>query len=366
MIKPVKIAILSCNHGHAPGYYGLKNDPMFTLVAASVKPEAYADTRIKNLEDIPTYSTDEALYAAHPELEAVILASDNASHFAQVCQAAKRGLHIFSMKVPTFDMAQYDEMIRVTEDAGVVCQVELEMRHHAPIYRIKEAIEAGRIGKLLSGNAVNYSHNPVWWRPWQANPEASYGSRVPLREGDDRFRGGALADHPHLFDLIRYITGSEFSQVYAEVSPNIRDGVETEDMIRIIGKLENGVCYSVDPSYANNEEHVSKMVGMDWNLYPRCVEVFMTAVGTEGVIVSDLYGKTYCHQQRSTGKYVTSSLGSAGLWNRRMEEFYHCIRSGKKPTVGLREHYNSMLAMNAAYDSISQGEIVTLTGGDIK
>lgn len=366
MIKPVNVAILSCNHGHAPGYYSLKKDPMFRLVGATVVPAAHADVRIKNLQDIPQYATEEELYDAHPELEAVIVASDNASHFRQVCQAAKRGLHIFSMKVPTFNMDEYREMIRLTEQAGVVCQVELEMRHHTPVHRIKDAIEEGKIGKLLSINAVNYSHNPVWWRPWQANPEASYGSRVSLRPGDDRFRGGALADHPHLFDIIRYITGSDFSQVYAEVSPNIREGVETEDMIRVIGKLENGVCYSVDPSYANNEEHVSKMVGMDWNLYPRCVEVFMTAVGTEGVIVSDLYGKTYCHQQRSTGKYVTSSLGSAGLWNRRMEEFYHCIRSGKKPTVGLREHYNSMLAMNAAYDSISQGEIVTLTGGDIK
>ena len=360
MIKPVKVAILSCNHGHAPGYYGLKSDPMFELVAVSLKPEAYADVRVKNLEGIPQYQTDTELLDVHPELEAVIIASDNASHFQQVREAAKRGLHIFSMKVPTFDMEEYDEMIRLTEEAGVVCQVELEMRHHAPIYRIKEAIEAGKIGKLLSVNAVNYSHNPVWWRPWQANPEASYGSRVSLRPGDDRFRGGALADHPHLFDIIRYITDSEFSQVYAEVSPNIREGVETEDMIRVIGRLKNGVCYSVDPSYANDEEHVSQMIGSDWNKYPRCVEVFMTVVGTKGVIIADLYGKTYCHQLQSNGKYIVSGLGSSGLWNRRMEEFYHCIRSGKKPTVGLRNHYDSIAAMNAAYDSISTGQVIQL------
>ena len=363
MIKPIKIAILSCNHGHAPGYYGLKDDPMYELVAVSVKPEAYADARFKNLKGIPQYPTDEELFDAHPELEAVILASDNQSHFAQVCQAAKRGLHIFSMKVPTFDMRQYDEMIRMTEQAGVVCQVELEMRHHAPIYRIKDAIEAGQIGKLLSVNAVNYSHNPVWWRPWQADPEGSYGSRVALNAADHRFRGGALADHPHLFDLIRYITGSEFSQVYAQVSPNIRQGVETEDMIRVIGRLENGVCYSIDPSYANNEEHVSQMIGMDWEQYPRCVEVFMTAVGTKGVIIADLYGKTYCFQRRSNGKYAAGSLGSSGLWNRRTEEFYHCIRSGKKPAVGLREHRNSILAMNAAYESVSAGKVIHLQGG---
>lgn len=359
-MKPVKIAILSCNHGHSPGYYSLKNDPMFDLVAVSVVPEAFADVRIENLKDVPQYTSDEALFDAHPELEAVIVASDNASHFRQVCQAANRGLHIFSMKVPTFDMEEYHEMIRLTEEAGVVCQVELEMRHHAPVYRVKEAIEAGQIGQLLSVNAVNYSHNPVWWRPWQANPEASYGKRVPLRDKDDRFRGGALADHPHLFDIIRFLTDSEFSEVFADISPNIRPGVETEDMIRVIGRLQNGVIWSIDPSYANDEDHVTKMIGMDWNKYPRCVEVFMTAVGTKGVIIADLYGKTYCFQRKSNGKYGVSGLGSSGLWNRRMEEFYHCIRDGAKPAVGLREHYNSIVAMNAAYDSIAAGEPIKL------
>lgn len=359
-MNPVKIAILSCNHGHAPGYYGLKNDPMFDLVAVSLKPEAFSDVRIENLADVPQYSSDSALYDAHPELEAVLIASDNASHFEQFQEAARRGLHIFSMKVPTFDMAQYEEMIRLAEQANIVCQVEMEMRHHAPVYRVKEIMESGQIGQVLAINAVNYSHNPVWWRPWQADPEASYGSRVPLRPGDDRFRGGALADHPHLFDLIRFLTGSEFAEVFAEVSPNIREGVETEDMIRVTGRLRNGVIYSIDPSYANDEDHVSKMVGMDWNKYPRCVEVFMTVVGTKGVLIADLYGKTYCFQRKSNGKYALSGLGSAGLWNRRTEEFYHCIRCGAKPAVGLREHYHSILAMNAAYDSIATGQIMKL------
>ena len=357
MLKPIKVAILSCNHGHAPGYYSLRNDPMFELVAVSVVPGAFSDVRIENLKGIPMYQTDEELYANHPDLEAVIIASDNYSHMRQVREAVAHGLNIFSMKVPTFDMEEYAEMIRITEEAGVVCQVELEMRHHAPVYRVKEAIESGKIGQLLSINAVNYSHNPVWWRHWQANPEASYGKRVPLRPGDNRFRGGALADHPHLFDIIRYITGSEFDAVFADVSPNIRDVVETEDMLRIIGRLKNGVIYSIDPSYANDEDHVTKMVGMDWNKYPRCVEVFLTAVGTEGVIIADLYGKTYCFQRKSNGKYGVAGLGASGLWNRRMEEFYYCVREGKKPTVGLREHYNSIQAMNAAYDSITSGEV---------
>ena len=357
-MKPVKIAILSCNHGHAKGYYGLRKDPLFELVGVSVAP-GYGDiVGLERIPDVPRYPSDEALYAAHPDLEAVIIASDNKSHMRQVREAAARGLHIFSMKIPTFDMEEYEEMIRLTEQAGVVFQVELEMRHHAPLHRVKEIISDGRIGRLLSVNMVNYSHNPVWWRPWQCDPVDSYGKQIPLRPGDHRFRGGALADHPHVFDAIRYITGSSFAQVYAAVSPNLRSQVQTEDMIRVIGKLKNGVNFSVDPSYANDEHHVG--IQKDWEKYPRCVEVFMTAVGTQGTIIADLYGKTGCAQRGSRGEYLVSGLGSSGLWNRRTMEFYESIRLGAKPVVGLREHYETILAMNAAYESVSTGNVIKL------
>lgn len=356
-MKPVKIAILSCNHGHAPGYYPLQNDPFFDLVGVSVKPGYIHRVKLENL-NVPVYSSDEELYRNHPELETVIIASDNFSHMQQVREAVSRGLHIFSMKIPTFDMDEYREMIELTEHAGLVFQVELEMRHHAPIYRIKELMESGAIGTPLSLSLINYSHNPVWWRPWQCDPVESYGRKVPLREGDPRFRGGALADHPHVFDVLRFLSGSSFRSVYAQVSPNIREGVETEDMVRIIGDLKNGMIFSLDPSYANNEYHVP--VQIEWEKYPRCVEVSMSVVGTDGVILSDLYGKTTFAQKGANGDYLAVASCSHGLWNRRMMEFYECIRNGAKPTVGLREHLESIVTMNAAYDSISTGKTVTV------
>ncbi len=355
MLKPVKIAILSCNHGHAKGYYPLLTDPMFELVAVSIVPGYEGGEKMETIAHLPTYSTDEALFDNHPELEAVILASDNISHMRQVREAVKRGLHIFSMKIPTFDMQEYAEMRQLAESAGLVYQVELEMRHHAPIYRVKELLEDGAIGELLAINLVNYSHNPVCWWPWMCDPEQSYGKRVPLRPGDERFRGGALADHPHVFDVIRYITDSEFDMLYANVTPNIRESVETEDMVKIIGRLKNGVNFSIDPSYANNECQEKIRVGVK---NPKPVEVFLTAVGTRGTIVADLYGKTFCSQMKPRGEYYCAGLGSSGLWNRRTCEFYHCIRSGQKPTVGLPEHENTIRAMNAAYDSICMGQAV--------
>ena len=74
-IKPIKIAILSCSHGHAKGYYSLRNDPYYELVACSIEPGYRLHAKLEMLEGIPVYDSDEELYANHPDLEAVVIAS---------------------------------------------------------------------------------------------------------------------------------------------------------------------------------------------------------------------------------------------------------------------------------------------------
>ena len=143
MIKPIKYAVLSCNHGHAYKYYGLSSSPYYDLKGVSVANGYRHKVRLEPYPEIEQYDSDDALFEAHPDIEAVVIASDNASHFRQVKWAVERGLHILSMKVPTFDMWEYEEMMRLTREAGLVCMIELEMRHHAEILRMKDLIERG-------------------------------------------------------------------------------------------------------------------------------------------------------------------------------------------------------------------------------
>ncbi len=363
-MKPVKIAILSCIHGHAPGYFSLANDPHYELVAISVVPDSYRichETGYGTMPDVPVYHSDEELYASHPDLEAVVVGSENKNHFAQTVEALKRGLHVFSMKVPTLNMDEYDKMMELAKETGRVVQVELELRGFPAIYRVRDLIADGAIGELETINIVNYSHNPVWWCPWQCDPELSYGEKLPLRPGDDRCRGGALTDHAHPFDLVRLMTGSDFDTVYANVTPNIREGVQTEDMIHLIGKMKNGVVFTIDPSYANDEEHVDELVNTyHWRIYPSVVEVFMTAVGSKGVIISNLYGKNSYVQVGEDRKYHTVLGGNeyAGIRSAARNEFYHCIREGREPSANLAFHKNSMETVVAAYDSVYYGRPV--------
>ena len=214
-MKPVKIAILSLTHGHTRKYFQtLHDNPALEWVAVSAETPEVRDVFYHyGYNEIPCYMSDDEMFDAHPEIEAVVIASANSRHLEQVKNCARRGIHVLSMKIPTFDMAEYDEMMKVVDEAGIVFQIELEMHYNPVVYRMKELFARKALGNVASFNATNITLSPVWAFPWQGVPELSWGRREALREGDPRFRGGALCDHPHIFDMIRWLTGSDYESM---------------------------------------------------------------------------------------------------------------------------------------------------------
>ena len=358
-MEKLKIAMMSMTHGHTRKYYQvLKENPKLDWIAVSTANEDVKRIFLNSVEGIPCYDSDEAMLDAHPEIEAAVLASENSEHLRQMKLCAERGIHILSMKIPTFDMEEYDEMIRLCEERRVVCQIELELHYNPVVRRMRELVEAGKIGNLLSFKATNTTLSPVWAFPWQGVPEKSYGRRVPLKDGDPRFRGGALCDHPHIFDLIRHVTGSEFESLYASAAPNIRPDIEEEDMLNIVGRMKNGVVFSLDPSWSNMEERL-KVPGPGWEVAPKRMEVNLILCGDRGTIMTDCFGPNTYHNGAPNDRY-TVNYTYFDEWVGLIDEFVDNIRLDRLPKINLRWHRETIRVMNAVYDSIASGRVVTL------
>ena len=359
-MKRIKLAMMGCSHGHARGYYGaFCSHPDFEPVAYSVRPGYENRVFLEKLPpEVPRYFDDKQMLDEHPEIEAVVISSENSSHLEQVRLCAERGIHILSMKVPSYDMAEYEEIKRLCAENNVVCLVELEFHYTSIIRRAKELVDEGRIGKLLAFNAYNYSHQPACWLPWHAIPEESYGKRIPLRPGDDRMRGGGLADHPHVFDIARYFTDSEYDFVYADVGNRIRKDHPVEELIHAVGRMKNGVIVSLDPSYARTETFM-EVIGPGYEIYPKRVEVAFALHGTEGSLLVDVFGPCIHHTGLPARKFTT--LIATGYGNTcRMDELAYCIRNHTMPDINLWNHQNTIRAMNAIYESVETGKPVKL------
>ncbi|MCF0233763.1 MAG: Gfo/Idh/MocA family oxidoreductase [Thermoguttaceae bacterium] len=357
-MKPLKIAMASLTHGHTRKYYQTLHDsPKLDWVAVYAENDAVEDVFKRSVSGVPCYRSPEEMLDKHPDIEAVVLASANNLHLEQTRFFAERGIHILSMKIPTFDMNEYDEMIDIVDRAGIVFQIELEMHYNPVIYRIKQLVEEGALGKILSFQATNITLSPVWAFPWQGVPEASYGRRVPLAPGDKRFRGGALCDHPHIFDMIRWLTGDDFDLIYSQVAArNIRPDVEEEDVLLVNGKLKNGTTFLLDPSWSRLEERL-KVPAPGWEIFPKRMEVNIALHGEKGVLTADCFGPNVYHNGKPNDRY-TVQYTYFDEWIGLVDEFVRCVRTGTQPKINLRWHRRTIEAMNACYESVASGEPV--------
>ena len=371
MKDTIKVAVTGFVNGHCYWIYrGMPNEPELEVVAASFAPRQriiYEDRMGREaFEGVDIYYDMKQMLDAHPEIQVCVCGGSNADHMEEFRLCAERGIHVVSMKVPTYDSAEYDEMIRLADEHHILVYIELEMRWRATVERIRELIAAGKLGEIRAFNAYNYSHNPVWWNEWVDIPEQSYGKRIPLRPGSRYFRGGALTDHPHIFDLTRYLFGSDFDTVYAEVAPQMRKGTETENFAYVIGRLKNGVIFSLDPSFANREQERPRLHGLDLSRYPRPVQVELEVVGSKGVLYADSYGADYVECMTPDAlKYEVEAYDLALDDQRRifLRGMIRDIREGTNtPDVDFRDHRKTLAAINAAYDSIYAGKPVKVEG----
>ena len=254
------------------------------------------------------------------------------------------------------DLEEYDEMMKLVSEAGIVCQIELEMHYNPVVHRMKELFAKESLGRVSAFNATNITLSPVWAFPWQGDPNISYGKSIPLKPGDNRCRGGALSDHPHIFDMLRWVTNSDYDYVYADVADNIRD-IKEEDVVYVTGRMKNGCKFLLDPSWSRHEAKTK--VPINWDLHPKRMEVNFSIVGTEGVIQADCFGPNDSYCGGPNNRYAVQYT-YFDEWIGMMDEFCDCILNNKQPKINLQWHRQTVEAMVKCYESIYTGKPVYL------
>ena len=73
-------------HGHTRKYYQtLMENPKLDWIAVSVANDEVKKVFLDSVSGIPCYDSDMEMLDAHPEIEAVVLASENSEHLRQIC-----------------------------------------------------------------------------------------------------------------------------------------------------------------------------------------------------------------------------------------------------------------------------------------
>ncbi|AGK81088.1 Inositol 2-dehydrogenase [Streptomyces microflavus DSM 40593] len=129
--------------------------------------------------------------------DALVICSATAAHASLIARAARAGLPAFCEKPIALDLPGTLGALAEVEAAGSILQLGFMRRFDAGYGEARAAVREGRLGRLHTVRAVTSDPAP---------PPADY---LPLS-------GGLYRDClVHDFDVLRWVTGREVSEVYA-------------------------------------------------------------------------------------------------------------------------------------------------------
>lgn len=180
------------------------------------------------------FDNEEDLLALE-EIQAVYIASPVFCHKKQVEQAAKAKKHILLEKPMGLSVAESEEIADICEKEGVMLGVGFMMRFHGYHQKIKEIVQNGMIGEIVSARAQFTCWYPEIENCWRQNKTLS--------------GGGAMLDMGiHAIDLIRYITSLEIAEVSGFAGNHIFN-YNVDDAGIGVYKLENGALCVVEAAF---------------------------------------------------------------------------------------------------------------------
>jgi len=176
--------------------------------------------------------------ASQHAVDAVSICTPSGRHLDGAREAAALGLHVLCEKPLEINMQRAKEMVQICSDAGVKLGCIFQNRFKADYVKLKNAIVAGKFGKLLLGNA---------YIKWFRDPEY-YSSSVwkGTLQGDG---GAALINQGiHTIDLLLDVMGG-VKKVFAKTRTVLHD-IEGEDLGMAMLSFESGAMGMIEGSTA--------------------------------------------------------------------------------------------------------------------
>ena len=136
--------------------------------------------------------TDYAQFLAHSGLDVVTICSPSGLHLDHGQTAAEAGKHVLMEKPIEINLERADALIDACARAGVQLGVIFQSRFLPTVQKMKAAVEAGKLGRLLLGDAY-----VKWYRAPEYYNDSWHGTMA--LDG-----GGALINQAiHTIDLLR-------------------------------------------------------------------------------------------------------------------------------------------------------------------
>ena len=288
----------------------------------------------EEIKDLPCATTIAEALAYRPD--GVVVANPTALHLAVALPALEAGCSVL-MEKPIDDALEPILAGKAALDAAADrFLMGYQYRFHPGLLRVRELIEGGEIGRVLSYRVYWGEYLPNW-HPWE-DYRRSYAARADLG-------GGVLLTLCHPLDYCRWLFG-ETTQIWG-VSEKVSDlELDVDDVAEIGLRHENGTIGSIHLDY-----------------YRRVSRNDAEIVGTDGVIRwRNEDGQVCLLKPNGETTVWTPPPGYERNWLfiDEMRHFIAVTRGEEKPSCTLDDGLRVMRMVEALRLSSAEGRFVRL------
>jgi 1,5-anhydro-D-fructose reductase (1,5-anhydro-D-mannitol-forming) len=307
----------------------IAKDPSSELVAV-VSRDAGRAAAFAEKHGASSSGTDYGEMLANPDVDVVLITTPNAHHVEQVVAAAAAGKHVLCDKPLGSNAAEAERAVVACRKAGVRLGLNFQTRHHRCFDEAKRMLEAGEIGEIVSAqiDASSGARPPVGWR---TDPDlAGMGSVNNIAV--------------HMYDVLRYLIGSEVTEVSALFDIGREPGIELLPMVLM--RFENGAL-----AYANgNQATYSPLNDIVLNgTRGRISGRGITRPGMEG----DMTIVTESGER-------TEHYSSVDCYDRTVAAFSRALRAGEDPNPSGLDGLRNVQITDAIRESARQGRVAAV------
>jgi len=168
-------------------------------------------------------------------IEAVVIVTPNDSHHAVAAAFAGAGIHVILDKPMTQTIDQADDLVRVTEKAGVVCCVTYNYTGYPIVKQARAMVRSGELGEIRKV-VVEYNQGWLSEKLESAGQKQAAWRTNPAQAGV----GGAVGDiGTHAENLISYVTGLEIEKLAADITSFV-PGRPIDDDANVLLRFRGG------------------------------------------------------------------------------------------------------------------------------
>ncbi len=286
-------------------------------------------------------STVEEL-ARHSDIQVVSIATPSGAHLEPALAAIAAGKHLVVEKPLEINPERADRLITAAEKAGVKVAAIFQGRFGAGAQKVKAAIAAGRLGRLVLASAY-----VKWHRP------ASYYSGW---KGVLALDGGAVLINQsiHGLDLLQWFAGLP-EEVTCLTTRRVHTGIEGEDTAAATLRYPDGALGAIEATTAA------------WPGWSRRIEICGEhgSIGLEDDNIArwdfaeaepgdDAVRNAKPDNALGSGAGNPGAISTVGH-QRQIHDLVEAIRNNRSPAIDIREGRKAVALVHALYTSARTG-----------